>query len=253
MSLLNSFFRNASQLAIENPPKILDLVHLSPSHLTPSTTYHTGTMQLSNNEIRDRDAAHVHEWLTMCLPGSDGTHTLHQALFTHNAEQTFTNADFCSLLKNEYEEMCSRSSLGVLSPRARKLIDIRFVKFQTKETTTSYGTPAREPRVEVIGERCLPEGEDGWVSGKDLIATVGAGMAMVAEINSEAFRVSERLNIHKLVPRRVSWHNPSALQEPDRTAGVCTSSRRSIAKGGTKILSCCALWSSPTLVELSSH
>lgn len=139
----------------------------------------------------------------MCLPGGDGTHTLHQAIFTRRAEQTFTNADFCHLLKNEYENVRSRLSSGPLSPRKRKLVDIRFVKFQTKATTTSYGTPAREPRVKVIGERCLPKGEEGWICGNDLLATVGAGMAMVASVNGGAFRVHERLNIHKLVPRKL--------------------------------------------------
>jgi hypothetical protein len=208
-------------------------------------------MEPSNKEIREYDAAWVHEWLMMCFPGSDGTHTLHQAISTRRADQTFTNAEFCSLLKNEYENVRSRPSSGPLSLRERKLVDIRFVKFQTKVTTTSYETPAREPRVEVIGERCLPEGEEGWACGKPLYATVGAGMAMVASLNGETFRISERLNIHTLVPRKLQ--KPISPAESGSYGWGCTLSRRSTAKSGTRILSWRALWSSPISGGLSSR
>lgn len=191
-------FHNASNLGTERPPKIATLARPSLSNQTPFTTFHTYTMKRKNNEVLEDDAAYVHEWLMMCLPGSDGTPFLHQAMFTCHAEETFTNSEFCHLLKHEYETMRSRSSLGFLSPRDRKLKDIRFVKFQTKETT--HGTPPRCPRVEVRNDRCLPEGVEGWVCGNPL-AIFCAELIMVLGLNGKA--VHERLSVHKMVPRKL--------------------------------------------------
>lgn len=156
-------------------------------------------MELSNDEIYEHDKPYVDEWLMMCLPGSDGTYVLHQARFTRRADATCLNVDFCDLLREQYEMMRSHSFLGPLSPRERKLTDIRFVKFQTKETT--HGMPPRCPRIEVRGDRCLPKGEEGWVCGKHVEAIFCAELIMAAGLNGKT--VHERLNVHNMVPRKL--------------------------------------------------
>jgi len=118
-------------------------------------------MEYTNNDVLQHNAPLVSEWLMMCLPGSDGTYALHQTMFTRYPIETFTNAEFCDLLKHNYETMRWHPFLGVRAPRQRKLKQIRFVKFQTKETP--YGVPAP---IEVKDSRCLPTGEEGWVCGR---------------------------------------------------------------------------------------
>lgn len=136
------------------------------------------------------------EWLMMCLPGGNGIHVLHQTMFTRYPTETITNAEFCDLLKRNYETMRWRPFLGALAPRQRKLKQIRFVKFQTKETP--YGVPAP---IEVKNSRCLPTGEEGWVCGAPVEAILYAEMTMLAGLKGELVR--ERLNIHKLVSRKL--------------------------------------------------
>lgn len=80
------------------------------------------------------------------------THARYQRL------PTFTNAEFCDLLKHRYEVMRWRLFLEPLASRQRKLTQIRFIKFQTKEAPHSVPAP-----IEVKDDRCLPTGEEGWV------------------------------------------------------------------------------------------
>lgn len=151
--------------------------------------------------MTQRETPITSEWMMLCLPRKvDGLCDLHQLEFT---QRPTTTAQFLARLKSEYNTRRTRPfpNLGILSPRERKLTEIRFVKFDTIFTPPT-------PLVEVVAERCLPTDGEGWVfdpRGNPSEASVGAGIMMAWCLNGyDVARAAQGL--YELVPRKL--HEP---------------------------------------------
>lgn len=156
------------------------------------------TDEMTQHELHDTPT--TSEWMMLCLPRVDGLCNLHQLEFT---QRPTTTTQFLARLKSEYSTRRTRPfpNWGILSPRERKLTEIRFVKFDTIFTPPT-------PLVRVVAERCLSEDEEGWVfdpHGDPSEASVGAGLMMAWCLNGyDVARAAKGL--YELVPRKL--HEP---------------------------------------------